>query len=82
MSWTPTVEGMREVMLTGFVAYPGNMTDKDLTDAFDRWLAGEKAAAWNEGARHMEGPIVRSHGPECNPYHVSTPADSLPTEDE
>jgi hypothetical protein len=36
---------MRDVMIYGSIPYPGSMSDGELRDAFDRWLAGVKAEA-------------------------------------
>jgi hypothetical protein len=69
--WTPDTDEVREE----YIAY-GSAPDRG--EAFDRWLAGVKAEAWDEGCnagRDYEYVVSRGNGPEpVSPHRTSANA--------
>ena len=66
--YTPTTDEVRGDFVMLNESHHPLLTGLDLGNAFDRWLAGVKADAWEEGA--MQGHDDNEFGVEVwtNPY--------------
>ena len=71
--WTPTTDDFRQVWAAfngygGLVARPHSVLMDEGYAEFDRWLAGVKADAWDQGVRDHAAGYGMTPDPGPNPY--------------
>ena len=70
--WTPTAEQVR----SHYVFDQTDTWQSERGEAFDRWLAAERAHAWDEGfdagVNHDLGDYEVAPAPIVNPYRAET----------